>query len=138
LVVLETPSTSLVLGEGEPRTVVLVLRGHDGKLQKIAQNSKIVPCKNCGGISGDPYGLIKIEAGQFSIITGGGSRWRWGDVYTFKYNLLKNDWLLSKVERSIADTETEALKERVLTPKNFGAVSFKNFNPSKLPKVRLP
>ena len=138
LVVLETPTTSRVLGEGQPRTVLLVLRDRDGKLWAVAQNDKIVPCKNCGGLLGDPYAYSKVDPGQFTIIVEGGGRYRGGDIYTFKYDLVQKDWLLSKVVRSVGDMLAEASKKIVLTPKNFGVVSFQNFDPSTLPKPRLP
>ena len=138
LVVLETPTTSRVLGEGQPRTVLLVLRDRDGKLRAVAQNDKIVPCKNCGGLLGDPYGYSKIKLGQFTIITEGGSRVRWGNEYTFKYDPLRKDWLVIKVDRTAYDSATEDLRQLMLTPKNFGVVSFQDFDPGTLPEARIP
>lgn len=52
------------LGEGEPRTVLLIVRDGAGKLQKIGKNDRLVPCAQCGGMAGDPFGYIKWAKGS--------------------------------------------------------------------------
>lgn len=139
LLVLEpTPSGNEKLGEGSERTVMVLVRDASGHLAKAASNDRIVPCGTCGGVAGDPYGYARIGPRQFTIANGGGSRERWSDEYTFTYATDKKDWLVAKVTRSVSDTETGKEKHVDLTAKDLGNVSFKDFDPSKLPEVTLP
>ncbi|MGE7136122.1 hypothetical protein ACQKIE_00625 [Luteibacter sp. NPDC031894] len=127
------------LGEGPGRTVLLLMRDQSGQLRKVASNDRIVPCSTCGGIAGDPFGYTRILApGQFLIATGGGSRERWSDEYTFTWSTARKDWLISRVVRQSSDSETGKEKQVDLTAKDLGDVSFKDFDPSRLPEVTLP
>lgn len=123
------------LGEGKPRIVVLLTQDTSGALQKIAENSRIVPCARCGGLAGDPYAYARIDKGQFTLSISGGSRERWGDDFTFRYSATGNTWLLDKVVRQVVDTATDEEKTLNLGSKDFGEVSFEEFNPVSLPKV---
>jgi len=139
LLVLEPiPTGSEKLGEGSQRDVVLLTRDTSGHLQKAASNATVVPCGTCGGTAGDPYGYARISRGQFTIANGGGSRERWSDEYTFTYAADKKDWFVTKVVRSVSDADTGKQKHVDLTTKELGVVSFKDFDPSKLPEVTLP
>lgn len=126
------------LGQGPPRDVVILARDSAGHLQKVASNSRLVPCGTCGGMAGDPYGYTHVAAGQFTIVAGGGSRERWTDEYTFTYVGAKKNWFVSSVMRKVVDTETGNEKHVDLTAKEFGTVSFADFDPGKLPDVTLP
>lgn len=127
------------LGEGSNRDVVLLMRDGAGQLQKLASNTRIVPCSTCGGVAGDPFGYTRIDApGQFTIANGGGSRERWSDEYTFTWSGSKKDWFVSHVVRTASDTETGKEKQVDLTSKDLGDISFKNFDPASLPQPTLP
>lgn len=123
------------LGEGKPRSVVLLTRDSSGALRKAAENSRIVPCARCGGLAGDPYAYTLIEKGQFTLSISGGSRERWSDDFSFRYSAEKNTWLLDKVVRQVVDTATERQKTLDLTPKEFDVIAFEDFDPAVLPKV---
>jgi hypothetical protein len=139
LLVLDPPAdSSQKLGEGAPRTVLLLIRGEDGKLHQAASNQKVVPCATCGGVSGDPYGFVQLEPGQFTVRNGGGGRERWSDEFTVKYSADRKDWLLAKAMRSVTDQDTDKHKLLELTPKDFGDIAFKDFDPAKLPEAELP
>lgn len=136
LVVISPSSTGAEkLGEGQPRTVLLLTQTADGAMQKASENSKIVPCARCGGLAGDPYAFSRIQTGQFTISISGGSRERWADDFTFKYSADKQTWLLDKVVRDLSDTETEQHNTLELTAKDFGTVAFQEFDPSTLKKA---
>lgn len=138
LLVLEPPAGGTEkLGEGAPRTVLILIRGDDGQLREASSNQKVVPCATCGGVAGDPYGFVRAEPGQFTVRNGGGSREHWSDEFTFKYSADKKDWLLDKAIRSVTDQETDAHKQIDLSPKDFGQIAFKDFDPEKLPDVEL-
>jgi hypothetical protein len=139
VLVLDPPSTGYgKLGEGAARDVVILARDAAGHLRKVASNKQLVPCETCGGIAGDPYGYMRVAAGQFTIVIGGGSRERWTDAYTFTYVGAKKDWFVSSVVRKVVDTDTDKEKHVDLTAKELGTVSFSDFDPSTLPEVTLP
>lgn len=136
VLVLDHPGTgNEKLGEGEPRTVLLLIRDGAGKLQKIGKNDKLVPCAQCGGMAGDPFGYIQVGKGQFTVLTEGGSRERWSNEYTFKYSAGQQDWLLDRAVRTVTDTETGEEKHVELTNKDFGLIHFEKFDPETLPKM---
>jgi len=139
LLVLDPPApANAKLGEGPSRDVVLLIRDASGQLQKVASNSHIVPCEECGGTSGDPFGYSKVAPGSFTIVNGGGGREHWSDEYTFTYSADKKDWFVSQVTRRVEDRETGKQKSVQLTAKDLGQVSFQSFDPSHLPEVTLP
>jgi hypothetical protein len=117
---------------------VLLIRDSAGRLRKFAQNDRIVPCKRCGGIAGDPFGYARIDKEGFALLMEGGSREHWWNEYNFKYVAASKTWLLEKVKRGVEDTENGNAKEITLTAKDFGLVKFVDFDPSKLPQVNLP
>lgn len=126
------------LGEGAPREVAILTRDAAGHLQKVASNKHLVPCGTCGGIAGDPYGYMRVSKGQFTIVSGGGSRERWTDEYTFTYDSAKKCWLVSKVMRKVVDTDTDKEKHIDLTTRELGVVTFSDFDPTHLPDTTLP
>jgi hypothetical protein len=123
------------LGEGEPRTVLLIVGDGAGKLQKVGKNDRLVPCAQCGGMAGDPFGYIQMGEGQFTVVTEGGSRERWSNEYTFQYSGEHQDWLLDKTVRTVTDTETGEEKHMELTSNEFGTIRFEEFDPETLPKM---
>jgi hypothetical protein len=135
IVVSPPPAGNEKLGEGAPRTVILLIQDASGALHKSAENARIVPCARCGGLAGDPYAYSRIEKGQFTISVSGGSRERWGDDFTFRYAADRKTWLLDKVVRELTDTQTEQHKALELAPRDFGPVPFADFDPANLPKV---
>lgn len=135
LVIVSPPPTGKEkLGEGAPRTVILLTQDAAGSLEKAAENARIVPCARCGGLAGDPYAFSRIEKGRFTISLSGGSRERWADDFAFHYAPEQKTWLLEKVTRELTDTETEQHKALELTSKDFGQVAFADFDPASLPK----
>lgn len=139
VLVIDPASTAQApLGEGAPREVVVLTRDDAGHLQKVASNRHVVPCGTCGGIVGDPYGYMRVSVGQFTIVSGGGSRERWTDEYTFTYDSGKKDWFVATVVRKVMDTETDQEKHIRLTTRELGVVAFGGFDPAHLPDVTLP
>jgi hypothetical protein len=136
VLVLDHPGTgSEMLGEGTPRSILLLTLDSAGKLQKAKQNDRIVPCAQCGGMAGDPFGYARVDKGGFTVLIEGGSRERWSDEYAFKYSAEQQDWLLDKAVRAVTDTETGEEKHIELTSKDFGTIRFEEFDPETLSKV---
>jgi uncharacterized protein YecT (DUF1311 family) len=140
LLVLDPPrGGNETANEGPSRIVTLLTRNAQGQLEKAAQNDKIVPCAKCGGVhTDDPFSFMRIAKSRFFIITEGGSRERWSNVYTFKYSTTQKNWLLSDVKRSVSDTLSDRYRQVELKPKDFGIVKFEDFDPATLPNVDLP
>ncbi len=134
--VLDHPGTgSEKLGEGEPRSLLLIMRDSAGKLQQVGRNDLLIPCAQCGGMAGDPFGYIQVNEGRFTVLTEGGSRERWSNEYTFKYSAEQQDWLLEKTVWTMADTETGEERRIELTSKEFGSIRFDELVPETLQKV---
>jgi len=138
LVVLDRPKPDPASHDSPPRIVVVALADSAGRLRKAAQNDKIVPCAECGGIAGDPFGYSRIEKDGFTLLTEGGSRERWWNEFTFTYAPDAKTWVLAKVRRGVNDTVTEEGNEIALTSKDFGYVKFQDFDPTTLPEAHLP
>lgn len=139
LLVLDPPTTGAEkLGEGPSRIVLLLTRNASGQREKAAQNDKLVPCAQCGGIAGDPYSYTQVGNGQFTVVTEGGSREHWSNEYFFSYAQAQDGWLLHEVKREVTDQKTGKHKVLDLVPKDFGTVRFLDFDPATLPEVTLP
>lgn len=137
LVLEQATASSDKLGEGAARSLVLLIRDKNGQLQKVKKNDKLVPCATCGGMAGDPFGYVRADKGEFTVLIEGGSRQRWSDEYTFKYTIDNQDWALSKATRAVNDTITGQSKLIELEPNDFGQVLFERFDPAVLPAVTI-
>jgi hypothetical protein len=139
LVVLDSSTNENKNSDGrDPRTVLLLIRDTNGSLREMAKNDKIVPCSECGGSLGDPFGYIRIDNNLFVIAIEGGSRWRWSSEYTFGYATEMDDWIIQKVDRGVYDSISQETVSRTFTPDDFGRISFSDFDPSTIPEVVLP
>jgi hypothetical protein len=134
LLVVSPPTGDAKLGEGAPRTVILLTQDAAGALHKSAENTRLVPCARCGGMAGDPYAYARIESGRFTVSISGGSRERWADDIAFRYDAARKTWLLDKVVRELTDTQTGQSKTLALSSKELGEVTFAAFDPATLPK----
>lgn len=120
------------------RQVVLMVPDASGRLRQAASNARIVPCGACGGAAGDPYGYTRVSKGSFTIVSGGGSRERWSDTYTFTWEPSRHDWLATHVARVASDPATGKEKRVELSEKDLNQVTFGDFDPSRLPEATLP
>ncbi len=126
------------LGEGPARVVMLLVRDEEGQLRRVTQNNLIVPCEMCGGLAGDPFGYIRVAPNGFTVSSGSGSRERWWNEFKFVYSPKLEDWVLLKINRGVSDQLSEESKSETLGPEEFGVVLFSDFDPSRLPELRLP
>jgi hypothetical protein len=111
------------------RPLLLLLGTKEGKFELAARNDRVVYCKQCGGVFGDPYTGVTIKNGYFSVEHYGGSNWRWTRVITFKYDEKKKKWFLSRDGGdSFHTSEPEKVETQIKTTKDFGVISFEEFN----------
>lgn len=94
-----------------PRLLVLLFQAPEERLQLSALSDKVLLCKACGGVFGDPFEGLSIERGVVVVKHYGGSSDRWAYVYRFRYQ--EGDWfLIGKTESthnvfSLASSETD-------------------------------
>lgn len=117
--------------DSEPnRPLLLLTRNKEGKLLIAKRNDKMVMCRQCGGVFGDPYEKTEINNQGFSISFYGGSNWRWGYDYQFTYDVKLKDWILAREKQiSYLNTEPELqIKETVIEADETGIISFTDFS----------
>lgn len=66
------------------RILVVLLRKGNGFVLSVASGA-VIMCKYCGGIMGDPFESVEIEKGLLIVRHYGGSAWRWGSTYKFRF-----------------------------------------------------
>ncbi len=133
LVVLERSSQA---SEMEKRPLLIFTRGTDKMLRLVARNDNAVLCRGCGGVMGDPYQGITIKNGFFSIEHYGGSRERWSEVITFRFEGKDARFYLWKYGGesfdSLSANPDKPLESWLKTSKQFGKLRFEDFDPEKI------
>jgi hypothetical protein len=118
-------------GAGE-RSVIVLTREPDNTLRQAARNDLVVLCKNCGGVFGDPFAGVRVRGTSFTVDNYGGSNDRWSYSYTFDYSRRDKTWQLTRVVDESFHTldPKHTMKRRIYTPpKNFGLITFGEFDP---------
>jgi hypothetical protein len=111
------------------RPLYILIGNKNGEFKKVAQNYNSVLGYFDGGVFGDPFDGVTIKKGYFSIEHYGGSNWRWSRIVTFKYNKKKKNWFLYKDGGDSYHTSNpDKVKTQIQTVKNFGVVSFEEYN----------
>ena len=113
------------------RPMLILIRDAAGKLSLAARNDLVAYCRTCGGVMGDPFTGITIRGTGFTVDNYGGSSDRWSNSFTFDYSRRDREWQLTRVEQETFNTFTpDKVKKSVFTPpKNFGLISFPDFDP---------
>lgn len=115
------------------RPLLLLIQDAKGVYTLAARNDKVVACKGCGGMMGDPLAGIAIKNGFFTIEEAGGSRERWTRYITFQYDTAQKTWVLHRIDESMVDTlEPKNDKKSVKTAKNFGKILFTQYDSEKM------
>lgn len=122
----------------DPRTLLVLLRGADGKLAKAVENPKAIPCERCGGMMGDPLRDISIGNNGFTLRLEGGSRELWSQTFRFDYSRKDAMWMLASIEQAGADRGTGTTSGRIESPENFGQVRLDTFVAEEYPANAMP
>jgi hypothetical protein len=130
ILVLKPSYEDTIVDDSVTRILLLLTRNASGKLQKIVESHTAILCYHCGGVMGDPFSDLSILPGQFNISFYGGSNWRWGRDYFFKYQPAKKDWLLEQeIQTSFYSADPDQqVKEAKIPRSELGIVSIRNFS----------
>ncbi len=115
------------------RSLLILTSDSSGRLKLVKTNDKVVYCRSCGGVFGDPFANLTARQSSFTIDNYGGSNWRWSYSYTFNYSRIDKTWQLVKVvEDSFNALDPGKYKTRTYTPKRFGKIDIADFDPDKI------
>jgi len=116
----------------EVRALLILLGQADGTFKLAARNDNVVSHSYEGGAMGDPFQQVVIKNGYFSVENMGGSRELWTRIITFKYSKQDKDWYLHRDGGDIIDRlDPDNMTTEIKTTKDFGKISFKQFDRSK-------
>ncbi|MEO8406700.1 MAG: hypothetical protein ABI480_18955 [Chitinophagaceae bacterium] len=75
-----------------PPRLLLILFNTGKGYMLAGKSAGALLCKECGGVFGDPFSSLVIDKNILTINHYGGSSWRWGSHYKFRYQ--QNDFYL--------------------------------------------
>lgn len=115
------------------RWIDVELKGKDGKHILSTSNHYIVPCSNCSeDITIDPFKDLKVKKNRFSIVLAyklvpEGTKI--GEVITFKYDKLLNNFILHKKVSTIESYKNGEFETKTViqTVKDFGLIYFSDY-----------
>jgi hypothetical protein len=120
--------------EEGPRALLLLRRGADGRLVMAARNDRVVYCRGCGGMMGDPFQGLAAAAGRFTVTNAGGSRYRWSRAFSFAWSRRDSAWQLLQVEDGSLDIHDPQQREKRSVrrpPKDYGKIDFRAYVPEQ-------
>lgn len=114
---------------GAARPLLLFLRNEDGTFDAPVRSDTAVLCGRCGGVWGDPWSDISIDAGRVALGHYGGSNWRWTHRPVFAFDQELATWVLVEVGASsfhAADPDT-TFEDHTTTVDDFGLVTLADY-----------
>jgi hypothetical protein len=112
------------------RPLLLLVRQPDGRLRQERRTDRLVYCRTCGGMMGDPYVSMVVGEGRFTVSHYGGSASRWGMDYTFAYDPAAKEWFLDREESTTfqAHDPDQTREASTLTREQLGDFSIETFD----------
>lgn len=119
------------------RTLKIAIGAADGSLKVVKENRKLVFCRQCGGVFGDPFESLAASNKSFTVQHYGGSSWRWTNAFTFNYSRKDETWQLVKVEEGSfhASEPDKQTSKTYRPPKHFGKIDISEFDPANFKGV---
>ena len=90
--VIEFIKTYEINMEGAPPRILFIAFKEKDAYSLSIQTDKAILRSDMGGVWGDPFESISVNRGSILITFYGGSNYRWGEVYRFRYQ--NNGWYL--------------------------------------------
>ncbi len=103
---------------GKPRILFIIFKTKDGTYKLSVQSATIIMREGMGGVYGDPFDSMEYNRGSLVINFYGGSSWRWGYTYRFRYQ--NKGWFLigeTDETNNINTGESETIDTNCLTGK---------------------
>jgi hypothetical protein len=112
------------------RPLILLIRQRDGRLKQERRTDRLVYCRTCGGMMGDPYMHTVVGKGRFTVSHYGGSASRWAIDYTFAYDPAAKEWFLDLEESASfhASEPDETRESSTLTREQLGDFALEAFH----------
>jgi hypothetical protein len=70
---------------GQPRIFFAIFKEKDGTYKLSVQSKNLIMKSGEGGVYGDPFEGMEYSRGSVVVSLYGGSNWRWGYTYRFRY-----------------------------------------------------
>lgn len=107
--------------------LVLMGRAHE-RFALAARSDRAVLCHACGGMLGDPFEGVRVEARQIHIAHSGGSALRWSKEAVFQYDPGRERWLLRELtEATFHATDSDDRASTTQTPRDFGQIFLEDY-----------
>ncbi len=112
---------------GKPRILFIIFKTKDGTYKLSVQSATIIMREGTGGVYGDPFDGMEYSRGSLVINFYGGSSWRWGYTYRFRYQN-KGWFLIGETDETynINTGESETIDSNFLTGKQITTSINKN------------
>ncbi len=109
---------------GKPRILFVIFKDKAGTYKLSVQSANLILRAGQGGVFGDPFAGMVISRGSIVVSLYGGSSWRWGYTYRFRYQN-KGWYLIGETEEThnINTGETEIIDTNCLTGKQITTTS---------------
>lgn len=120
------------------RPLLLLMRQPNGRLKQERRTDRLVYCRTCGGMMGDPYMEVVVGKGRFTVSHYGGSASRWGVDHTFAYDRARKDWFLDREKTTTfhAGDPDRTREESTLTRDQLGDFPIEAFDALREPDDR--
>ena len=129
LVLINNSEETTPAGEDAPHRSLVILFGKKNGFTKVVDTDKVVYCKTCGGMMGDPFVRIAVKPPFFTVEHYGGSAWRWKEYLTFKYSKKSSTFIFHKKSHQFFHAASpNKVQTKIQTQKNFGAVKIQDFD----------
>ena len=104
--------------EGQPRILFILFMKKEGTYKLSVQSANLILRSDEGGVFGDPFVGVECSRGSIVVSFYGGSSWRWG--YTYRFRFQNKAWYLigeTDETQNINTDETKTIDTNYLTGK---------------------
>jgi hypothetical protein len=106
---------------------LIIITNPGGKYMVAARSKRVILCKECGGIYGDPFVRIWAEKKKFGVDHFGGSNWKWSNNSEFGYSKRDKKWQLISFQSAEYDLDNN-VKSKTYKSRDFGLINLEDFD----------
>ena len=106
---------------------LIVITAVDKGYAVAARSKRVILCKECGGIYGDPFVRIWADKKKFGVDHFGGSNFKWSNNSTFGYSRRDKKWQLVSFDSANYDLDNNVEDEHY-KPADFGLINLEDFD----------